>query len=125
MPAIEVGKICRLIMLKLLPALPENDIQSFGEALTEIQRIVGDTFAPAQGGRFSSSPTSECIKFLLQEGVYGAGQSSWGPTVYGVVKNEQAKVIRTRVQAFLNKSVGGEVFVAKANNRGAAIKVLR
>ncbi len=45
----EVGKICRLTMMKLLPAVAEKDIKSFGEALTQIQCIVGDSFA--QGSR--------------------------------------------------------------------------
>ena len=123
MPSAEVGKICRLTMLKLLPAIPERDIESFGSALTEIQRIVGDSFAPAQGGRYSSSPAAQCIEFMLREGVYGAGQSSWGPTVYGVVKSGEARAVQAKVQAFLDGDVGGNVFVAKANNHGATIKV--
>jgi beta-RFAP synthase len=125
MPADAVGKICRLTMMKLLPALSEKDLESFGDAMTQIQCIVGDSFAQAQGGRYSSTPASQCIKFMLENGVYGAGQSSWGPTVYGVVKNEEAKAIQVKVQIFLDNSVGGEVFVAKANNQGAIIKVIR
>ena len=125
MPPSEVGKICRLTMMKLLPAIPEKDIKSFGEALTEIQRIVGDSFADAQGGRYSSSPATQCIEFMLENGVYGSGQSSWGPTIYGVVKKEEAKEMQLKTQAFLNQSVGGNVFVAKGNNRGAIIKVIK
>lgn len=121
----EVGKICRLIMMKLLPAILEKDIKNFGEALTEIQQIVGDSFAEAQGGRFASSPASQCIEFMLENGVYGSGQSSWGPTVYGVAKKEEAKEIQAKTQAFLNLTVGGNVFVAKGNNRGAIIKVIK
>ncbi len=124
MPAVEVGRICRLTMLKLLPAIPERDIQSFGEALTEIQRIVGDSFAGAQGGRFASNPAGECIELMLENGVYGAGQSSWGPTVYGLVESAKANAVQTKIQDFLDESVGGNVFVARANNRGAAIRVL-
>ncbi len=124
MPTSEVGKICRLTMMKLLPAIPEKDLKNFGEALTEIQRIVGDSFAEAQGGRYSSSTATQCIEFMLENGVYGSGQSSWGPTVYGVVKKEEAKEIQLKTQAFLNQSVGGNVFVAKGNSRGAIIKVI-
>jgi beta-ribofuranosylaminobenzene 5'-phosphate synthase len=123
MPSSEVGKICRLTMMKLLPAIQEKDITSFGEALTQIQRIVGDSFAKAQGGRYSSSPAGQTIEFMLENGAYGSGQSSWGPTVYGVVKKEQAKELQAKIHAFLDRSVGGNVFVAKGNNRGAFIKV--
>ena len=125
MPAEEVGKICRLTMMKLLPALAEKDIENFGEALTQIQNIVGDSFAQAQGGRYSSSPAAQTIGFMLENGVYGAGQSSWGPAVYGVVKSGEAEVVRAKTKAFLDGNVGGKVFVAKANNRGAIIRVCK
>ena len=125
MPAQEVGKICRLTIMKLLPAVAEKDIENFGAALTQIQNIVGDSFAAAQGGRFSSSPASQTIGFMLENGVYGAGQSSWGPAVYGVVKSSEAKEVQAKTQAFLDGNVGGNVFVAKANNRGAIIRVYK
>jgi beta-RFAP synthase len=124
MPQTEVGKICRLIMLKLLPSIPEHDIESFGAALTEIQRIVGDAFASAQGGRYASTPAGQCIKFMLEMGVYGAGQSSWGPTVYGLVKSKGAIEVCSKLQNFLAEGVGGEVFVAKANNHGATVRTV-
>ncbi len=125
MPAQEVGKICRLTMMKLLPAIAEKDIENFGAALTQIQNIVGDSFAQAQGGRYSSSPAAQCIGFMLGNGVYGAGQSSWGPAVYGVVKSSEAQEVQAKTRAFLDGNVGGNVFVAKANNRGAIIRVYK
>ena len=124
MPQSEVGRICRLTMLKLLPAVPEHDIESFGSALTEIQRIVGDAFTGAQGGRYASTPAGQCVEFMLEMGVYGAGQSSWGPTVYGLVKSKEAKEACSKLQTFLAEGAGGEVFVAKANNHGATIRTL-
>jgi beta-ribofuranosylaminobenzene 5'-phosphate synthase len=123
MPSEDVGKICRLIMLKLLPALAEHDIDCFGDALTKIQDITGDYFAQAQGGTYSSPAAAECIEFMKKIGAYGVGQSSWGPALYGVVKQEEAKQARFKVKAYLDKSVGGQVFIAKANNRGAIIKL--
>ena len=123
MPAEEAGKICRLTMLKLLPALAEHDIESFGDALTKIQVISGEYFAQAQGGTYSSPAAAECIEFMKKIGAYGIGQSSWGPALYGVVKQEEAKQAFSKVKAYLSKNVGGQVFVAKANNRGAIIKL--
>jgi beta-RFAP synthase len=125
MLAQEVGKICRLTMMKLLPAIAEKDIENFGGALTQIQNIVGDNFAKAQGGRFSSSTAAQTIGFMLENGAYGAGQSSWGPAVYCVVKSSEAQKVQRKTQAFLEGNVGGNVFVAKANNRGASIRVYK
>ncbi len=125
MPAQEVGKICRLIMMKLLPALAEKEIENFGAAVTQIQNIVGDSFAKAQGGRFSSSPAAQTIGFMLENRACGAGQSSWGPAVYGIVKSNESEGVRAKTQAFLDGDVGGNVFVAKVRNRGAVIRVYK
>ena len=125
MKAEAAGRMCRLTMMKLLPALVERDIKSFGEALTQIQIVIGDYFAEVQGGTYSSQTATEGIALMQKLGAYGAGQSSWGPAFYGVTQKEKAKEIQLKVKAFLSKGVGGQVFVAKANNRGAYIKVTR
>jgi beta-RFAP synthase len=122
MSADDCAHICRLTMLKLLPALAEHDIESFGDALTRIQILIGDYFAQAQGGTYSSSVAAECIGFMKQMGAYGVGQSSWGPALYAVVKQEQAKGALAKVKGYLRENSGGEAFIARANNRGASIK---
>ncbi len=121
----EAGKMCRLTIMKLLPALVERDIKSFGEALTQIQIVIGNYFAEVQGGTYASQTAEEGISLMQKLGAYGAGQSSWGPTFYGVAQKEKAEEIKMKVKAFLRKSVGGQVFVAKPNNRGTYIKVTR
>lgn len=88
--AAHAGQIARLLVMKMLPAVEESDIVSFGEALTEIQRLVGDSFAPVQGGRYANAVSARLIAYLLEQGALGAGQSSWGPTVYGLVQGEDA-----------------------------------
>lgn len=125
MSAEDAGRMCRLTMMKLLPSLIERDIKSFGEALTQIQRVIGEYFAEVQGGTYSSLTAAEGIALMQKLGAYGAGQSSWGPAFYGLTQKEKAKRIQLKVKAFLSESVGGQVFVAKANNRGAYIKVTR
>jgi beta-RFAP synthase len=123
MPAEDAGQICRLIMLKLLPALAEHDIESFGSSLTKIQIITGNHFAQAQGGTYASPAAAECVEFLKKVGTYGVGQSSWGPALYGVVKQEEAKAVFSKVKAYLREEVGGQAFIAKANNKGATIRI--
>jgi len=125
MTAENAGRICRLTMMKLLPSLIERDIKSFGEALTQIQTVIGEYFATVQGGTYSSLTATEGIALMQKLGAYGAGQSSWGPAFYGLTQKEKAKEIQFKVKAFLRKNVGGQVFIAKANNRGAYIKVTR
>jgi beta-RFAP synthase len=123
MPAHDVGQICRLIMLKLLPAIAEHDIENFGTALTKIQILTGNHFAQAQGGTYAKSASTKCIEFMKQTGAYGVGQSSWGPALYAIVKQQQANSFLTKVQKHLKDNAGGDAFIAKANNQGATINV--
>ena len=125
MPAEDVGKVCRLIMMKLIPSLAEHEIEDFGEALTEIQVVIGDHFAQLQGGRYSNPATADTIKFLQQIGAYGVGQSSWGPTCYGLFRKDDVEEAKFKVQAFLKNGVGGKTFTARANNKGAFIRLTR
>ncbi|MEM3615125.1 MAG: hypothetical protein QXX09_00555 [Candidatus Methanomethylicia archaeon] len=124
MPAEDIGRICRLIVMKLLPSLMEHDIEGFGYALTNIQIIVGDYFAKVQGGRYCNPLVTEGIELLQKLGAYGVGQSSWGPTFYGVFKDgEWVRGVQRRMQIFLEERGGGKVFITRANNRGAYIKI--
>jgi beta-ribofuranosylaminobenzene 5'-phosphate synthase len=125
MPSEDVGNICRLIIMKLLPALIDCDIKSFGDALTQIQMIVGENFSDVQGGRYFRSTIAEGVEFMRKLGAYGVGQSSWGPVFYGLFQRKEAEEAQRNVQAYLGKSAGGAVFIAKANNRGAYIKLLK
>ncbi|MBO0769733.1 MAG: hypothetical protein J2O48_13705 [Solirubrobacterales bacterium] len=76
--------VARRLLTGLLPGLMAGDIEEFGAALTAIQREVGQTFAPQQGGIFHPS-AAPLVDALLALDVKAVGQSSWGPSVYGIV----------------------------------------
>ncbi len=80
--------LCRLVLTRVLPGLAEACMAEFGPAITEVQRIVGDHFAPAQGGRFASMRVAEVLAWLEGRGVQCVGQSSWGPTGFAIVESE-------------------------------------
>lgn len=123
-PPEEVGRACRLVLMKMLPGLVERDLQSFGSALTELQRVVGGYFRRVQGGIFGSPLLEETVELMLEEGAEGGGQSSWGPAVYGVVEGEErARILEGKVRRFLEGRGGGEVFTSGADNRGARFLV--
>lgn len=117
-----VGKICRLVLTRLLPSLVDKEIEDFGQALTSLQLLVGKCFATVQGGVFAGRHVQTCVKFLLKHGAYGAGQSSWGPTVYGLVEGrDEAELLMECVREKLLSSIGGIVFGTVANNDGARV----
>src|SRR5215470_12529905 len=77
----DAARLCRLVIMKMLPAVAEEDIVSFGAAITTIQECIGEYFAGAQGGSpFTSPDVSAVLAALDREGAWGIGQSSWGPT---------------------------------------------
>jgi beta-RFAP synthase len=119
-PAVLVEKICRRLLMQMLPALLEEDIASFGQALTEIQQLVGDCFAAVQGGRYANPVSGQLIGHFLDQGAPGAGQSSWGPAVYALEEGERpALLLAEEARAFLEHHGGGQVFHTSAANRGA------
>ena len=124
-PAWLAEKISRLVLMQMLPALIEEELLSFGRALTEIQRLVGDCFASAQGGRFANSVSDMLVEYFLNLGAAGAGQSSWGPTVYALTEGEtSAGQIEYQAHEFLNMHGGGEAFRVHADNQGAQLEII-
>ena len=113
-------QLCTLSLLNLIPAIEEHDLGDFGRALTELQRIVGRSFSPAQGGLYSNPQAEQTVKVLNEVGLVGVGQSSWGPTLYGFTSadlQERDSIARS-VKLNLNQP-NSHVYWSRANNRGA------
>src|SRR6185503_111256 len=111
--------IAQLVVTSLLPALVERELDEFGAALTRIQELVGDSFAAAQGGRFHPR-AAPLVEALLRFGAAGAGQSSRGPTAYGIVGSEPAgRELARRMQDEVGE---GSVDVVAFDNRGARVE---
>ena len=88
MPEESAGLISRLTLMQALPAISENDCSRFGDAITRIQNIVGDYFADAQGGRYTSPLLKPILDSMANDGATGFGQSSWGPTGFAIFPDE-------------------------------------
>jgi beta-RFAP synthase len=118
--AARAALIAQLVLTSLLPGLADRDVTEFGAALTRLQRLVGESFAPAQGGVFH--PRADAlIRALLRHGAAGAGQSSWGPAVYGIVEGEEAgRDLAGRIGDEL--AGGGSVELVRFDNRGARME---
>ncbi|WP_036283693.1 beta-ribofuranosylaminobenzene 5'-phosphate synthase family protein [Methylocystis sp. ATCC 49242] len=119
------GELCRLVLMQALPALAERELAPFGAAVTRIQEIVGDYFAPAQGGRrYTSAKVEQLVAGLLAEGATGVGQTSWGPTGFAFVESEAAA--RRLVERFAAAAGAQELALTihRGLNRGARIEAV-
>ncbi len=85
--------LCRVVLLGLLPALAEHDIDGFGDALYEFNRRVGELFRPWQGAIYAHPQIAECVLQFRRLRVTGVGQSSWGPTTFAIVPRDRAALI--------------------------------
>lgn len=83
-PEDRTDRLCRLVLLELLPSLLDHDMEGFGEALYAFNHLVGECFAAVQGGIYAGPLVGAAVDFLRQEGIRGVAQSSWGPTVAAV-----------------------------------------
>jgi beta-ribofuranosylaminobenzene 5'-phosphate synthase len=109
--------LCRLVLLGMIPALVERDLDAFGEALYDFNARAGEMFAPWQGGRYAHPHTASLIQSLRARGLRAVGQSSWGPTVFAIAGAAEAREVR----AALLRDVYSpdEVIVTQAANTGA------
>ena len=115
-PRDAVESLCRLVLMKLLPALVERDISGFGEAVTALRyegfgRVGADLTPPR---------SIELVEHLLREGAAGAGISSFGPAVYGIAEGARgARQLQDSVMPHLFE--GSKAFITQADNQGARI----
>ena len=77
--------MARIVLLGILPALIESDLDSFGEALYDYNRRSGELFQTVQKGIYGHPWITNTVKMIRNLGVKGVGQSSWGPVVFAVV----------------------------------------
>lgn len=102
------------VVSQVLPGAAEADLERFGSGVARVGAVNGEVYRDAgvQEARYSRPDVvAELQEF---EDVYGAGQSSWGPTVYALTR---ADCTREVVASF------EDAFVAEPDHSGATSKV--
>jgi len=110
------------VLLQALPALVERDYATFSRVIYMLQHATGEYFSPIQGGLFKSKHVAEILKFLYENNVLCAGQSSWGPTGFAIFENDESaramlKLLRQKFSNFNNISFQ----IVHGKNTGASI----
>jgi beta-RFAP synthase len=108
---------------QLIPAAATGDFAAFAASLYRYGHLSGTCFAARQGGPFHGPVLTELVHQIRRLGGVGAGQSSWGPTLFAVCPSAaEAKELQRRLQ----ESWAGpplDFVLSKPNNRGATIEV--
>ncbi|WP_121822433.1 beta-ribofuranosylaminobenzene 5'-phosphate synthase family protein [Halostella salina] len=121
-PAV-ADEISGVVSRRLLPAAAEGRLSAFGDAVAEVGRLNGAWYADAQGGVYRP-PVGTVVERLSDcPAVAGAGQSSWGPTVYGVTDATGVDAACESARDALRAAgVDGDVLVARVRNEGATVR---
>ncbi|NNC68350.1 MAG: GHMP kinase [Gammaproteobacteria bacterium] len=118
-------QLCRLVLMQILPAVSEQNIDVFNRGIYELQGRIGEYFASAQGGRYTSPAVAEANSFLESLGVKGVGQSSWGPTGFAFVDSEtNAHLLLRKLQSKFENNKGLSFKIVSGRNIGALVKDL-
>ena len=118
-PEAQAAEICRIALMQVLPAVALAEPQGFGAGITRIQNLIGDHFAPHQGGRYASARgRAGARRTPPRRACAGYGQSSWGPTGFALVPSEaEARAL----VASLDRGGPLRFLIARGRNRGASI----
>jgi beta-RFAP synthase len=116
-------RLCRIVLLDLLPAVVERDLDAFGAALMEIQSDVGAAFAPAQGGVYASPQGRAIGEDLGRSRFVGIGQSSWGPTIYAFSDRSPEEIADQAERLGRRFAIApADILVTRADNQGACFQ---
>lgn len=120
-PEERADRLCRLVLLGLLPSLVDRAVDGFGEALYAFNRLVGECFAPVQGGVYAGPLVTAVVDFLREEGIRGVAQSSWGPTVAAISDDPHRLKFLGRAAARHFGFAPEQTVVTQACNHGAIL----
>ena len=121
LPIEEVREIAHVVLMQMMPAVIEGDIENFGAAVNHVQTVGFNKIESLIWPEFVKD-----IASFMRSRSYGAGVSSFGPVVYSFVDNRsEGRQLQEEVQKLLDESVGGTVMLTRAKNSGAEIFRLR
>ncbi len=122
-PRRDAERLSYLLLMQALPAIAENDLIRFGEVITELQRTVGEHFAPAQGGVFTSVDVASAMQWLIENNAVAIGQTSWGPTGFCLIEGNDVaeRIVEQARKVFAQTPL--RFSVVSARNRGGEIIV--
>ncbi|WP_435333603.1 beta-ribofuranosylaminobenzene 5'-phosphate synthase family protein [Haloarchaeobius sp. TZWWS8] len=121
-PAV-ANEIAGVVTRRLLPAAATGDLDAFGRAISEIELQNGSWYADEQGGVFRPPVGTIVAELGADSSVAGAGQSSWGPTVYGLTDEARADEARDAARRALDEAgVPGDVRVCSLASEGVRVE---
>jgi len=113
-------------LVEVLSGVKLEKLDLFVQGVETLQRVAGSYFSKAQGGFFSSEYGEEIARVMLESGLRGIGQSSWGPAIYGFTDSySAAEAARRGILRTLGRlGVSCDVWISRGAELGYSTQVL-
>jgi len=116
------NRLCRELVLNLLPAASAGDFDAFAASLFRYGHLAGTCFAHHQCGAFATAELARRVQCVRSLGVDGVGQSSWGPTLFAVFPTRLDAQRFARRFRQRSESEGVDLLIARPTSRGARLR---
>ncbi|MDI3549498.1 MAG: beta-ribofuranosylaminobenzene 5-phosphate synthase [Methanobacterium sp.] len=114
-PLKEVQQLSHILLMKMMPAVLEKDLDNFGDSINRIQNI---GFKKVEN-QLQNPIIGEIMQLLRDAGAPGVGMSSFGPTIYAVTDSPRDIV---NVAGDALSEIGGSIIETRAQNSGAVTR---
>jgi beta-ribofuranosylaminobenzene 5'-phosphate synthase len=111
-PLQQVQQMCHMLLMQMLPAIMEDDLEIFGQSMEEFQTLGFKVFEL----RAQTQLLKDSLQFLKENGGKGVGMSSWGPAIFAF--GNDLSQLQQKAREWLSEHGGGEAILTKANNTG-------
>jgi beta-RFAP synthase len=121
-PQATTNRLLELATSQIIPAAERNDPATFDQAVFQYGLLAGKCFTPVQGGPFASDAITRRVEVLRHLGIHGVGQSSWGPTLFALVRDDSPDALIAELAA-MPEFTGCDFLVTSPDNRGAVLTI--
>ncbi len=120
-PGEVTAELTRELHAELIPAAQAGDFARFSYSLYRYGHLAGMCFSARQGGAYASPALSMLVERIRSLGSVGVGQSSWGPTIFGLVDSDRSA---RQLAEELDNRGSNDVWVCGAKNSPPTIQLL-
>jgi predicted sugar kinase len=114
-------KLRREVRDRMVPAIAHARFNEFSQSVYEYGRLAGSCFADQQGGPYNGAALAAIVDHVRGLGVSGVGQSSWGPTLFAVARNQEEAVDLVRKLKQKYSQEAHSIWISRPCNRGARL----
>jgi len=105
--------------MRVLPGAASGEFALFAAGINRVQQLLGEHFAPAQGGAYTSAAVGRIVQAIDGAAI---GQSSWGPTGFAILPSQAAaEAVVQALRAERALEPGLTLSIVAGLNRGALL----